>query len=84
MHFDLKSLCYETEKNFITDIGMEAFQNCTSLTGVKVPDSVKKVEHDAFGQVPLVIYNGTLPYNCLSYWNANQIQRSDGTIIYSK
>lgn len=81
---DCTKLTTITIPDGITSIGQNAFQNCTSLTGVKVPDSVKKVEHDAFGQVPLVIYDGTLPDNRLSYWNANQIQRSDGTIIYSK
>ena len=42
------SLIYLTIGESVTNIGMNAFEDCSSLTNIKIPNSVKSIENDAF------------------------------------
>lgn len=77
---DCTNLTNITIPNNIIHINISAFYGCTNLTNVTIPHDVSSIGRGAFYAVPLVIYDGDLP---VEDWGANQVQRSDGTIIYA-
>lgn len=63
----------------VKSIGLGAFRECDSLTSITIPDSVISIENDAFHDVSLIIYDGNAT-GCP--WNAEKVQKSDGTVRY--
>ena len=75
---DLTSI---TIGNSVTSIGEEAFFGCSSLTSVTIPNSVTSIGDYAFGDVPNIIYYGSL---LGSPWGARCINGFvDGYFVYT-
>ena len=72
-------------------IGEDAFQNCTSLTSIEIPDSVTSIGEDAFYRctgLTSITFEGTVDqWNAITKgpsWNndvpATEVTCSDGTV----
>ena len=58
----------------VTEIGEEAFQNCTSLTDVTIPDSVTKICDNAFEFCDDLTINGKKGSAAETYAKNNNIK----------
>lgn len=58
-------------------IGNEAFENCTSLTSVTIPDSVRSIGAYAFGRcyslADIVIGNGVTSIGSYAFWDCSNL-----------
>lgn len=64
----------------ITGIGEYAFYQCTGLTSISIPNSVKAIGSNAFGEVPNINYSGTASG---SKWGADNLNRyAEGKLVY--
>ena len=72
----------------VTTIGMRAFQNCTTLTSITIPDSVTSIGQDAFNgcsSLSKVYYNGDLSSWCkigFSNGAANPLAANSQSALY--
>lgn len=72
----------------VTTIGKSAFQNCTTLTSITIPDSVTSIGQDAFNgcsSLSKVCYNGDLSSWCkidFSNGAANPLAANSQSVLY--
>ncbi len=72
-----ESVTYEGVKYSVTEIGDNAFENCSGLTNISLPSTLERIEDSAFGfcsgLTSVVIPEGTKTINAEAFWHCTNL-----------
>ena len=87
--FDIYDVAYETNTYSITQIAVSAFEGCSNVATIFIPDTISKVGNYAFSGVTANIYIqrskpavGEVPSGWGLYWNSNRSGQEGARTLY--
>ncbi len=87
--FDIYDIDYETNIYSITQVAVSAFEGCSNVATVFIPDTISKVGNYAFSGVTANIYIqrkkpalGEVPSGWGLYWNSNRSGQEGSRTLY--